>query len=152
MDRVLLKKNSIGAGVGICVSFIILFFIMEKFRLVHNVLFMLSYFVTLFFGIFFSFQNYKHEVKNGIGFLAGITIGGFTTIVGVIPFIVFFYIYCTTINPDFLLHLNGNISGRITSPVTSIIPMLIALVGLFSGAIFTFILALFEKRIEIQKD
>ncbi len=148
VDRALIKKIGIKIGLLIFVTLIILFLIMEYFYLVYDIGFLLYYFLIVFFWIFLAFYKYK-QIKKGIDFLSGIALGSFSTIIGVFSFVLFFYFYCSAINHEFLHDLHLRVPEPVTNIATSIVPVVIMIIGIFAGGIFSFVLALFEKNDKI---
>lgn len=146
MKEISLKKTGIKIGVLLSGSLIIIFFIMKYFGLLQNILFISFYFFVLFFWIFYGINNYRKQVKETIDFFSGVTLGSLITIIGVMLFVMFFYFYCTVVNPEFLRTLNGKIEELGISPDTSILPVAIMCIGLFAGIIFSLLLMYFKTK------
>ena len=125
-------------------GFMAYFLIMRAIGL-HEV-FMLRYLNALFLiaGILLATHSYKKNMKVEVSHKKGLQMGMFITLMAVIPFAVFIYLYLN-IDDGFLSLVEKNVELRdFISPAT--VAGFICLEGLCSGSIITFIVMQYLKK------
>ncbi|HTA61765.1 MAG TPA: DUF4199 domain-containing protein [Bacteroidia bacterium] len=133
-----------GALVFSC--FMAYFLVMRAIGL-HEV-FMLRYLNALFLGggILLAMYSYKKNVKSDVDYKKGLQMGTFITLIAVIPFAAFIFLYLN-IDDGFLGLVEKNVELReFVSPAS--VAGFICLEGLCSGSIITFIIMQLLKKKE----
>jgi hypothetical protein len=125
-------------GIRIAIGVIAFFLLMKFAGFFHVVeLRMLNIFI-LVAGIFLALKKFKDTHGNHINYFRALVVGVVTGAVGSILFAVFLFIY-VHIDTDFMLWLQQNEPmGRFLNPY--IVAFIVALEGLFSGLLVTFVL------------
>lgn len=134
----------IETGALVFSGFMAYFLIMRAIGL-HEV-FMLRYLNAVFLiaGILFAINSYKKNMKEDFKYKKGLQMGTFITLMAVIPFAVFIYLYLN-IDDGFLGLVEKDVQLReFVSPAT--VACYICLEGLCSGSIITFIAMYFFKE------
>ncbi|HKC67399.1 MAG TPA: DUF4199 domain-containing protein [Bacteroidia bacterium] len=137
---------SLSAETGVLVfsGFMGYFLIMRSVGL-HEV-FVLRYLNALFLitGIFLAIHSYKTHLKKDVNYKKGLQMGMLITLIAVIPFALFIYLYLN-IDDGFLTLVEKNAELRdFVTPAT--VAGFICLEGLCSGSIITFIIMQFFKK------
>jgi hypothetical protein len=125
-------------GIRIAIGVIAFFLLMKFAGFFHVVeLRMLNIFI-LVAGIFLALKKFKGTHGNHINYFRALIVGVVTGAVGSILFAIFLFIY-VHIDSDFMLWLQQNEPmGRFLNPY--IVAFIVALEGLFSGLLVTFVL------------
>lgn len=125
-------------GIRIAIGVIAFFLLMKFAGFFHVVeLRMLNIFI-LVAGIFLALKKFKDTHGNHINYFRALVVGVVTGAVGSILFAVFLFIY-VHIDTDFMIWLQQNEPmGRFLNPY--IVAFIVALEGLFSGLLVTFVL------------
>jgi hypothetical protein len=125
-------------GIRIAIGVIAFFLLMKFAGFFHVVeLRMLNIFI-LVAGIFLALKKFKDTHGNHINYFRALIVGVVTGAVGSILFAIFLFIY-VHIDTDFMLWLQQNEPmGRFLNPY--IVAFIVALEGLFSGLLVTFVL------------
>jgi len=124
--------------------FMAYFLIMRAIGL-HEV-FMLRYLNALFLiaGISVAIYSYKTHMKDVVNYKKGLQMGTFITLMAVIPFAVFIFLYLN-IDDGFLILVEKDVQLReFVSPIT--VACFICLEGVCSGSIITFIVMQYFKK------
>ena len=134
----------IETGVLVFFGFMSYFLIMRAIGL-HEV-FMLRYFNAIFLiaGILLAINSYKKNMKGIFNYKKGLQMGTFITLLAVIPFAIFIYLYLN-IDDGFLGLVEKDVDLRdFVSPGT--VACFICLEGVCSGSIITFIVMQYFKK------
>ncbi|WAC01254.1 DUF4199 domain-containing protein [Lacinutrix neustonica] len=92
-------------GLVMSASLIAFFLFLALFNLHTNPIFSLGNGLIIGFGIFETIRYHKLEKGKNFSYSSGFTVGILSGFIATIVFTVFFLIYATEINPDFLLEL-----------------------------------------------
>ena len=140
-------STNVIVGIFTALGLIFYFVIMRLFNL-HKIT-ELHYvnILVLFLGLWFVIKR-KVKIKGEIKYFEGLKSGIVVTLVSLIIFNVFMFVYATIIDPPFLEFLKENIqlSNGLTSQQTMLNVMgILTIEGLSSGFIMTFILMQYYK-------
>jgi len=133
-----IEKVGLKAGLITCGSLIFYFMIMKYFNFMNSAVAWSFNFVILWAGIIFSYRYYRAKTILNVNYIQGLILGGITTAVSVVPFIVFIYIYFSVVDAMLLQLLKNNIlfMGEQITPVTAAGSTMVE--GLCSGVIISF--------------
>lgn len=125
-------------GIRIAIGVIAFFLLMKLAGFFHVVeLRMLNIFI-LVGGIFLALKKFKDTHGNHINYFRALVVGVVTGAIGSVLFAIFLFIY-VHIDTDFMTWLQENEPmGRFLNPY--IVSFIVALEGLFSGLLVTFVL------------
>jgi hypothetical protein len=143
--QISIEKIGLKAGLISCVSLITYFIIMKYFNFMSNAIAWTFNFIILWVGIIFACRYYRSKTQLNVEYLPGLILGGITTAVTVIPFVLFIYIYFSQIDSALLQLLKNNIlfMGERITPVTAAISTMIE--GICSGVIISFMVMQYFK-------
>ena len=121
------------------------FLIMKVLNLVEILELRFLNILILFAGIILTLNYLRLKTKGQLGYLEGLAVGFFTTLIAVSGFGIFLFIYLSYIDIEFLRYIQTHgWFGDYLTPVTATIAVLLE--GISSGAIITFITMQYFKR------
>ena len=138
---------SIKVGMYTAIGLILYFMTMRVLNLYHNLALHYLNIIVLCMGLRFTIKRIA-QINGNINYFEGLKSGIIVSIVSVITFNLFMLIYTTVLDRPFFSFLKENISfGNLFSGESTIIGLLgiIAIEGLSSGFIMTFILMQYYK-------
>lgn len=145
-------KNSIGdisikTGIRIFLFLIVYFMVMKYTGLVYSAIAWFFNFIMLFLGMIYAFRSYRNIIgpDSNVDYLPGFILGCTVTIVTVIPYVVFIYVYFAHIDPPLLMLLKNNVvfmSEQITAGRAAATTLL---EGLSSGFVMSFVIMQYYK-------
>jgi hypothetical protein len=90
-------------------------------------------------GVFYALKKFKNTHEDHLNYFRGLVTGVATAAVGAIGFTVFLFIYLSFLDKDMMQYLIDNEPmGRFLNPYMA--SFIVALEGVFSGLLVTFIL------------
>lgn len=126
-------------GIRIAVGVIAFFLLMKFAGFFHVVELRMLNLLILVAGIFLALRKFKETHGHHINYFRALVVGVSTGAIGSILFAVFFFIYVAIIDPGFMVWLQQNEPmGRFLNPY--IVSFIVALEGVFSGLLVTFVL------------
>lgn len=126
-------------GLRIAGGLIVFFLIMKFTGLLQHVELRALNLVILVAGIFFALKKFKNTHEDHLNYFRGLVTGVATAAVGAIGFTVFLFIYLSFLDKDMMQYLIDNEPmGRFLNPYMA--SFIVALEGVFSGLLVTFIL------------
>lgn len=133
------------AGLSVLMSLIVFFIVMKLVGLFEVLELRYFNFIFLLSGILIAFYNYrKKNSVQGIDYLSGLRMGLRISLIAVLPFAIFMGIYLK-VDEGFMNYVKENAEfGRYLSP--GIVSGVIAIEGIASGVITTFIAMQYFKR------
>lgn len=139
--NVLANPNLVHVNYGLRIAGgLILYFLVMKFAgLLHVVELRLLNLFILIAGVYFALKKFKHTHGEHLHYFRALITGVATGAIGSLVFAAFLFIYVSFLDRDFMQYLIENEPmGRFLNPyITSFI---VALEGVFSGLLVTFIL------------
>jgi hypothetical protein len=126
-------------GLKIAAGLIIYFMIMKFSGLLYTVELRMGNFVFLTAGIFFALKKFKATHEDHLNYFRALVTGVGTGAVGSLVFAAFFFLYVSFIDTSFMDYIVANEPmGRFLNPYIS--AFIVALEGVFSGLLVTFVL------------
>lgn len=126
-------------GLKIAAGLIIYFMIMKFAGLLYTVELRMGNFVFLTAGIFYALKKFKATHDDHMNYFRALVTGVATAAIGSIIFAAYFWVYVSFIDTAFMQHIIDNEPmGRFLNPYIS--AFIVALEGVFSGLLVTFIL------------
>jgi hypothetical protein len=126
-------------GLRVAAGLIIYFLIMKFTGLLHVVELRLFNLVILVAGIYFALKKFKQTHEDHLNYFRALVTGVVTGAIGSIVFAVFFWIYVSFLDRELMQFIVDNEPmGRFLNPYIS--AFIVALEGVFSGLLVTFIL------------
>lgn len=133
------------AGLFVLMSLVVFFIVMKVVGLYEVLELRYFNFILLLSGILTAFYNYRQKLSvHGIDYLTGLRMGLHISLIAVLPFAIFMGVYLK-IDEGFMNYVKEYAEfGRYLSP--GIVSGVIAIEGIASGAITTFIAMQYFKR------
>ena len=126
-------------GLRIAAGLAVYFVLMKFAGMLVTVELRMFNFVILVAGIYFALKKFKQTHSDHMNYFRALVTGVATGAVGSIVFAAFFFVYVSFIDPGFMQYIIDNEPmGRFLNPYIS--AFIIALEGVFSGLLVTFIL------------
>lgn len=126
-------------GIRIAVGVTAFFLLMKFAGFFHIVELRMLNVLILVAGIYLALKKFKETHQQHINYFRALVVGVMTGAIGSILFAVFLFIYVSLIDQDFMVWLQQNEPmGRFLNPY--IVSFIVALEGLFSGLLVTFVL------------
>ena len=126
-------------GLRIAAGLIVYFMIMKFSGLLYTLELRMGNFIFLTAGIYFALKKFKNTHEDHLNYFRGLVTGVATGAVGSIVFAAFFWIYVSFIDPAFMQYIiEHEPMGRFLNPYIS--AFIVALEGVFSGLLVTFVL------------
>lgn len=126
-------------GLRIAAGLAIYFIIMKFAGMLITVELRMFNFVILVAGIYFALKKFRQTHADHLNYFRALVTGVSTAAIGSIVFAAFFWVYVSFIDPSFMQYIIENEPmGRFLNPYIS--AFIIALEGVFSGLLVTFIL------------
>ena len=126
-------------GLRVAGGLIVYFLIMKFAGLLHFVELRMFNLVILVAGIYFALKKFKETHEDHLNYFRALVTGVVTGAIGSIGFAVFFWIYVTFLDTELMQFIIDNEPmGRFMNPYIS--AFIVALEGVFSGLLVTFIL------------
>ena len=140
------EKISIKAGIIICIGYIMYFIFMKYMNLLDIAELRSLNFLILIVGLYFTFRYYKMKSQMHIEYLKGLSLGIFTSIISIVLFAIFIFIYFSEIDSQLLQQLKNNapIMGHYLTPFSA--AFTIILEGGISGLIISFAMMQYYKN------
>ena len=135
---ILIQRSIIRSGLLIALGFIVYFFLMKYFGLIQYAELRAFNFVILLAGLFFTYRDYRLKTEPNIEYFSGLILGFLTSVISVVSFAIFVYIYFSSIDPVLLAEIKKNspFIGTNLNPVTATISIIAE--GISSGLIMSF--------------
>ena len=126
-------------GLRVAGGLTVYFLIMKFAGLLHVVELRMFNLVILVAGIFFALRKFKQTHEDHLNYFRALVTGVATGAIGSIGFAVFFWIYVSFLDPDLMQYIiDHEPMGRFLNPYIS--AFIVALEGVFSGLLVTFVL------------
>jgi len=126
-------------GLYIAAGLIVYFMIMKFAGLLYTVELRMGNFVFLTAGIYFALKKFKATHDDHMNYFRALVTGVATGAIGSIIFAAYFFLYVSFLDTGFMQHIIDNEPmGRFLNPYIS--AFIVALEGVFSGLLVTFIL------------
>ena len=126
-------------GLRIAAGLIVYFMIMKFAGLSYIVELRMANFLFLSAGIYYALKKFKATHEDHVNYFRALVTGVATGAIGSIIFAAYFWLYVSFIDPEFMQHIIENEPmGRFLNPYIS--AFIVALEGVFSGLLVTFIL------------
>jgi hypothetical protein len=126
-------------GIRIAVGVIAFFLLMKFAGFFHIVELRMLNLVILVAGIYLALKKFRQTHQDHLNYFRALVVGVATGAIGSIIFAVFLFIYVALIDTDFMVWLQTNEAmGRFLNPY--IVAFIVALEGVFSGLLVTFVL------------
>jgi len=139
--------QSVGIKEGLItgISLIIYFLAMHYFNFMDSAIAWGVNFIILWTGISLAYRYYRSKTKLNVDYFPGLILGGITTIVSVIPYSIFVYIWFSQSEEALLSILNSNnlFMGEQISPVKAAGSTMLE--GICSGVLISFIMMQYFK-------
>jgi len=107
-QNISLEKVGIKAGIITCFAYISYFIFMKYANLIEFTELRSLNFVIMLAGLYFTFRYYRLKSKIQIDYFKGILLGIVTSIVSVILFAIFIFIYFKLVDTQLLQQLKNN--------------------------------------------
>src|SRR6187399_936491 len=88
-----ISEVGLKSGLITCASIITYFMIMKYFNFMDSSIAWSFNFIILLAGIVLAYRYYRSKTKPNVDYVPGLILGGITTAVAVVPFVMFVYIY-----------------------------------------------------------
>ncbi len=125
-------------GVLMTLCLVGFFFLMKAFGLEHNLELRALNIIILSSFVYAALKTYKKQNNGQLPYLSGISIGVFTSAVGVVLFAALVFVYITFISPEFMVEIkNQEPFGEFLNPF--IVSFTIVFEGMISGLLVSFI-------------
>jgi hypothetical protein len=126
-------------GLRIAAGLTVDFIIMRFAGLLHTVELRMFNLVILVVGIYFALKKFKQTHEDHLNYFRALVTGVTTGAIGSLGFAAFFWVYVSFIDPELMQFIIENEPmGRFLNPYIS--AFIVALEGVFSGLLVTFIL------------
>jgi ABC-type Fe3+-siderophore transport system permease subunit len=126
-------------GLRIGAGLIVYFLIMKFTGLLDHVELRALNLVILVAGVFFALKKFKQTHEDHLNYFRALVTGVATSAVGSIVFTIFLFVYLSFLDPGMMQYLIDNEPmGRFLNPYMA--SFIVALEGVFSGLLVTFIL------------
>jgi hypothetical protein len=126
-------------GLRIAAGLIVYFIIMKFLGLLHVVELRMLNLVILVAGVFFALRKFKRTHEDHLNYFRGLVTGVAASAIGSVGFAAFFFVYVSFIDTELMQYIIENEPmGRFLNPYIS--AFIVALEGVFSGLLVTFIL------------
>lgn len=126
-------------GLKIAAGLIVYFVIMKFLGLLHVVELRMLNLVILVAGVFFALRKFKRTHEDHLNYFRGLVTGVAASAIGSVGFAAFFFVYVSFIDTELMQYIIENEPmGRFLNPYIS--AFIVALEGVFSGLLVTFIL------------
>lgn len=126
-------------GIRIAAGLIVYFIIMKFLGLLHVVELRMLNLVILVAGVFFALRKFKRTHEDHLNYFRGLVTGVAASAIGSVGFAAFFFVYVSFIDTELMQYIIENEPmGRFLNPYIS--AFIVALEGVFSGLLVTFIL------------
>lgn len=126
-------------GLKIAAGLIVYFIIMKFLGLLHVVELRMLNLVILVAGVFFALRKFKRTHEDHLNYFRGLVTGVAASAIGSVGFAAFFFVYVSFIDTELMQYIIENEPmGRFLNPYIS--AFIVALEGVFSGLLVTFIL------------
>jgi len=126
-------------GLRITAGLILYFLVMKFAGLLHFVELRMFNLVILVAGIYFALKKFKQTHEDHLNYFRALVIGVATGAIGSMGFAAFFFVYVSFIDMELMQYIIENEPmGRFLNPYIS--AFIVALEGVFSGLLVTFIL------------
>jgi len=126
-------------GLRVAAGLTVYFLIMKFAGLLHVVELRMFNLVILVAGIFFALRKFKQTHEDHLNYFRALVTGVATGAIGSIGFAVFFWVYVSFLDPDLMQYIiDHEPMGRFLNPYIS--AFIVALEGVFSGLLVTFVL------------
>ena len=126
-------------GLRIAAGLIVYFVIMKFLGLLHVVELRMLNLVILVAGVFFALRKFKRTHEDHLNYFRGLVTGVAASAIGSVGFAAFFFVYVSFIDTELMQYIIENEPmGRFLNPYIS--AFIVALEGVFSGLLVTFIL------------
>ncbi|MBI1288961.1 MAG: DUF4199 family protein [Flavobacteriales bacterium] len=147
-----ISKMGIRIGFYTLFGFIGYFLLMKLLGLVQVPEFRYFNFVILLMGITIGYRKYQHE--NGkIPFLSGFGLGMMITVISVVLFSAFLFIYLSIFDPHLLVTIKAHAPVMVKESLTpSLASVAILFEGLSSGLIMNFVLIQYYKSTTVNDE
>ncbi|WP_109302267.1 DUF4199 domain-containing protein [Aquimarina sp. AU474] len=149
-----MKKSTIPIrfGVLIAIGLIMYFLILSLFGVQTNPIFSLGNGIIVAFGLYSAMKNYKKEKSNDFDYQKGFMAGLFTGFNATLIFTIFFAIYVTNINTNFLPDMLANWSSHYHVGV-GIVVFIAAIMGFATTFVLTLsFMQLFKESWNLKKN
>ena len=140
-----LEKTGLQSGIMISITLIIYFLFMKYFHFMDSPIAWLFNFIILFVGSYLTYRRYQSETKLNVDYLPGLLLGCITTVVSVLPYTLFVYIFFSQSDPLLIQSLKDNILllGSQISPIRAAVATMVE--GISSGFVIAFIMMQYFK-------
>jgi hypothetical protein len=135
-------------GVRIAVSLILYFMIMKVSGLSHHVELRLLNLVILIVGVFFALKRFRKTHEDRLNYFRALVTGVSTAAIGTVLFSVFLFIYMQADADLMKSVIENEPMGRYLNPYMA--AFIVALEGVFSGLLVTFILINYVTTDEVN--
>jgi len=126
-------------GLRVAAGLIVYFLIMKFAGLLHMVELRMFNLIILVAGIYFALKKFKETHEDHLNYFRALVVGVATGAIGSIGFAAFFWIYVSFLDTELMAFIIANEPmGRFLNPYIS--SFIVALEGVFSGLLVTFIL------------
>lgn len=126
-------------GLRIAAGLIVYFIIMKFLGLLHVVELRMLNLVILVAGVFFALRKFKRTHEDHLNYFRGLVTGVAASAIGSVGFAAFFFVYVSFIDTELMQYIIENEPmGRFLNPYIS--AFIVALEGVFSGLLVTFII------------
>lgn len=126
-------------GLRIAAGLIVYFIIMKFLGLLHVVELRMLNLVILVAGVFFALRKFKRTHEDHLNYFRGLVTGVAASAIGSVGFAAFFFVYVSFIDTELMQFIIENEPmGRFLNPYIS--AFIVALEGVFSGLLVTFII------------
>ena len=127
-----IQKIALKHGILLMLALVGFFFLMKAFGLEHHLELRALNIIILFSFVYSALITYKKRNNNQLPYLAGIQLGIFTSIIGVVSFAALVLIYITVLVPSFMVEIKEQEPfGDFLNPF--LVTFTIILEGSFSG-------------------
>lgn len=126
-------------GLRIAAGLIVYFIIMKFLGMLHVVELRMLNLIILVAGVFFALRKFKQTHEDHMNYFRGLVTGVAASAIGSVGFAAFFFVYVSFIDTELMQYIIENEPmGRFLNPYIS--AFIVALEGVFSGLLVTFIL------------
>jgi len=126
-------------GLRIAAGLIVYFMIMKFSGLLYTTELRMANFIFLALGIYYALKKFKATHDDHMNYFRALVTGVATGAIGSIIFAAYFFLYVSFIDTEFMQYIVDNEPmGRFLNPYIS--AFIVALEGVFSGLLVTFIL------------
>lgn len=136
-------------GVRIAVGLILYFLVMYFLGLAHQVELRLLNLLILVAGVYLALKKFRETNENSLNYFRALVTGVSTAAIGAVIFAIFLFTFMTLNEPLMISIRENEPMGRFMNPY--IASCVVALEGLFSGLLVTFILINFVTTDEVNQ-